>query len=83
METRREKLTHEVIGIMNDLETESLNVECCDVMVNGALLTHCYNVNGKLIFTSGDMENDKHAEEILLTNEETIEVLENIIECYD
>jgi hypothetical protein len=29
------------------------------------------------------MENDKHAEEVLLTNEETIEVLENIIECYD
>ena len=77
------KLTNKVIGIMNDLDTESLNVECCDFMVNGALLTHCYNIDGKLVFTSGDMENDKHAEEILLTNEETIEILENIIECYD
>ena len=83
METKTEKLTHEVIEIMNDLETESLTIECCDVVVNGDLLTHCYHIDGKLVFTSGDMENDKHAEEILLTNEETIEVLENIIECYD
>lgn len=83
METKIEKLTHEVIEIMNDLETESLNVECCNVIVDGALLTHCYNIDGKLIFTSGDMENDKHAEQILLTNEETITILESIIECYD
>ena len=82
MKTKAERLTHEVIEIMNDLDTNSLTIECCDVDINGDLLTHCYNINGKLVFTSGDMENDKHAEEILLTTEETIEVLESIIECY-
>ena len=34
------------------------------------------------IFTSGDVESDKHAEEIILNEEQTKEVLESILECY-
>jgi hypothetical protein len=39
--------------------------------------------NGEFTFTSGDMENDKHAEEIHLTKQQMKEVLEEIVECYD
>ena len=79
-----EKLIKEVKEIMLDLDTDNLTIECCDYRVKGTLLTHCYYdaENDKLHFTSGDIENDKHAEEIILTDEQTKEVLELIIECY-
>ena len=79
------RLAKQVKEIMADFDINSLTIECCDYKANGALLTHCYydEVNDKFIFTSGDMENDKHAEEIILNEEQTREVLESIIECYE
>ena len=69
--------------IMREFDTNCLTIECCDYAVRGVLLTHCYYVNGEFIFTSGDMENDKYAEEIILNDNEINEVLEAIIECYN
>jgi hypothetical protein len=69
--------------IMRELDTNCLTIECCDYVVKGTLLTHCYYVNDEFIFTSGDMENDKYAEEIILNENEINEVLESIIECYN
>ena len=79
------RLTKQVKEIMADFDSNSLTIECCDYNVNGTMLTHCYynEENDKFIFTSGDMENDKHAEEIILTEEQTREVLESIVECYE
>ncbi len=79
------QLKKQVKEIMADFDSNCITIECCDYKVNGALLTHCYydEVNDKFIFTSGDMENDKHAEEIILNEEQTKEVLESIVECYD
>jgi hypothetical protein len=79
------KLLKDVKAIMADLETDCLTIDCCNYSVQGTLLTHCYYdaENDKLHFTSGDMENDKHAEEIILTDEQIKDVLTDIIECYD
>lgn len=79
------QLKNQVKEIMADFDSNSLTIECCDCKVNGALLTHCYydEANDKFIFTSGDMENDTHAEEIILNEEQEKEVLEGIVECYD
>ena len=79
------QVKNQVKEIMDDFDTNSLPIKCCDYNVNGALLTHCYydEENDKFIFTSGDMENDKHAEEIILDEEQTKEVLESIVECYE
>jgi hypothetical protein len=78
-------LTTDVLEIMNDLCTDWLTIECCDMVVQGCLLTHCYYVKeqNRLVFSSGDMFTDKHAEEILLTDDDTLRVLKSIIECYD
>ena len=80
-----ELLKRQVKEIMADFDSNSLTIECCDYKVNGALLTHCYydEANDKFIFTSGDMENDKHVEEIILNEVQEKEVLESIVECYD
>lgn len=80
-----ETLTHEVVEIMMDLETNSLTLECCDFKIHNTMVTHCYYnpIDDTLIFTSGDMENDDYAEELILTNEQTIELLNLIIECYN
>ena len=79
------RIAEQVKEIMADFDADSLTIKCCDYKVNGALLTHCYydEANDKFIFTSGDMENDKHAEEIILNEEQTKEVLESIVECYE
>lgn len=79
------QLKNQVKEIMADFDSNSLTIECCDYKVNGTMLTHCYydEANDKFIFTSGDMENDKHAEEIILNEEQEKEVLESIVECYD
>jgi hypothetical protein len=79
------KLLKDVKAIMADLDTNNITIECCDYKVKGTLLTHCYydSINDKFAFTSGDMENDKFAEEIILNEEQTREILEAIIECYD
>jgi hypothetical protein len=79
-----EILKNQVKEIMSDFDSNYITIGCCDYKVNGALLTHCYydEANDKFIFTSGDMENDKHAEEIILNEEQTKEVLEIILECY-
>ena len=77
-------LKRQVKEIMAEFDSNCLTIECCDCYVNGALLTHCYydEENDDFIFTSGDMENDNHAEEIILNEEQTKEVLESILECY-
>lgn len=78
------ELHYQVLEIMEDFEGRSLPIECCDIRVNGALLTHCYHdeVYNFFFFTSGDMKEDKHAEEIILTDEQKMEVFQAIIECY-
>ena len=78
------KLLKKVRAIMADLETDCLTIECCDYKVKGTLLTHCYydDIKDEFIFTSGDMVNDGIAEEIILNDEQTKEVLELIVECY-
>ena len=78
------QLKKQVKEIMADFEGNSLEIECCDCKINGAMLTHCYydDVSDNFIFTSGDMEEDKFAEEIILNKEQTKEVLESIVECY-
>jgi len=80
-----QKLIKEIKAVMTDLDTDCLTIDCCDYSVQGTLLTHCYYdaENDKFIFTSGDMENDKHAEEIVLNEMQTKEVLEAILECYN
>ena len=77
-------LKKQVKEIMADFDSYCITIECCNYNVNGTLLTHCYydEVNDKFIFTSGDMETDKHAEEIILDEVQTKEVLESILECY-
>lgn len=79
-----ETLKSQVKEIMSDFDSNCITIACCDYKVNGTLLTHCYydEANDKFIFTSGDMENDKHAEEIILNEKQTKEVLESILECY-
>lgn len=78
------RLIKQVKLIMADMDTDCLTIDCCNYSVNGTLLTHCYYMgNGEFTFTSGDMENDKHAEEIHLTKQQMKEVLEEIVECYD
>jgi hypothetical protein len=78
------KLQNQVLEIMEDFEGQSLPIECCDIKINGVLLTHCYHdeVYNLFFFSSGDMEEDKHAEEIILTDEQKTEVFQAIIECY-
>ena len=78
-------LTTYVLEIMNDYCTDYLTIECCDMVVQGCLLTHCYydKEQNRLVFSSGNMFTDKHAEEILLTDDDTLIVLKSIIECYD
>ena len=79
-----EELIKEVKAIMNDLDTDCLIIDCCAYKVKGALLTHCYynEETDKFHFTSGDMEEDKQAEEILVTYSQMKEILSEIIECY-
>ena len=79
-----ETLIKEVKSVMAEFDN-ALTIECCDCKINGAMLTHCYydEDNDNFIFTSGDMENDKFAEEIVLNEEQTKEVLETILECYN
>ena len=79
------RLKNQVKEIMSDFDSNCITIECCDCKVNGTMLTHCYydEANDKFIFTSGDMENDDFAEEIILNEEQEKEVLEGIIECYD
>jgi hypothetical protein len=78
------KLQNQVLEIMEDFEGQSFPIECCDIKINGALLIHCYHdeVYNLFFFSSGDMEEDKHAEEIILTDEQKTEVFQAIIECY-
>jgi hypothetical protein len=78
------KMKNEIKEIMNDLDTNCLTISCCGYSTNGTLVTHCYydEDNDDFIFTSGDMEEDKHAEEIILTDEQKTEVFQAIIECY-
>jgi hypothetical protein len=78
-------LTTDVLEIMNDYCTDCLTIECCDMVVQGCLLTHCYydKEQNRLVFSSGNMFTDKHAEEILLTDDDTLIALKSIIECYD
>lgn len=78
------KLANLVKEIMSDFDSNYLTIECCDIKINGVLLTHCYydDENDKFHFTSGNMEEDKHAEEILLTDEQTENVLREILETY-
>ena len=79
------RLKNQVKEIMSDFDSNCITIECCDCKVNGTMLTHCYydEANDKFIFTSGDMENDDFAEEIILNEEQTREVLESIVECYE
>lgn len=79
------KLKNEVKNIMCDLETDCLTIECCDYLVNGTLLTHCYynEETDTFAFTSGEMFEDKNAEELILNEEQQIEIFNDIIECYD
>ena len=77
------RLKEEVKEIMLDLDTDCLTIDCCDFHKGNDLLTHCYNRNGRFLYTAGDMEEDKHAVEHLLTDSEEKELLETIIECYD
>ena len=79
-----ENLKKEIKSIMEDLDTNNLTIECCDYKVKGTLLTHCYydDIKDEFIFTSGDMVADSIAEEIILNDEQTKEVLELIVECY-
>lgn len=74
-----------VKAIMNDLETNCLTIECCDYSISGTLLTHCYyNIKtDTFAFTSGDMVEDKHAEELILNEKQKIEIFNAIIECYN
>ena len=78
------QLKNQVKEIMADFDTDNITIECCDYKVKGTLLTHCYydDLKDEFIFTSGDMVEDGIAEEIILTEEQTKEVLESIIECY-
>jgi hypothetical protein len=78
-------LTTDVLEIMNDYCTDCLTIECCDMVVQGCLLTHCYydKEQNRLVFSSGNMFTDKHAEEILLTDDDTLIALKSIIECHD
>jgi uncharacterized protein YuzB (UPF0349 family) len=79
------KLKNEVKNIMCDLETDCLTIECCDYSISGTLLTHCYYdvKTDTFAFTSGDMVEDKNAEELILNEEQQIEIFNDIIECYD
>lgn len=79
------KLKNEVKNIMCDLETDCLTIECCDYSINGTLLTHCYynEETDTFAFTSGEMFEDKNAEELILNEEQQIEIFNDIIECYD
>lgn len=78
-------LTTDVLDIMDEYCTHCLPIECCDMFVQGCLLTHCYydKERKKIVFSSGNMFTDKHAEEIRLTDDDTLRVLQSIIECYD
>lgn len=78
-------LTKTLKEIMGDYCTDVFTIGSCDYHVQGCLLTHCYYDwdNDKFIFTSGDMINDKDAEEILLSDNDIINVLKEIIYCYE
>lgn len=80
-----ENLTNKVKEIMDDFETDYLTIDGCDIHIQGCLLTHCYydNSNNKIIFSSGDLYVDKDAEEILLTDDDIIIALKEIICCYE
>lgn len=78
-------LKNEVKTIMNDLETNCLTIECCDYSISGTLVTHCYydETTDTFAFTSGNMLEDKHAEQLILNEKQQIEIFSDIIECYD
>jgi hypothetical protein len=71
--------------IMRELDTNCLTIECCDYSISGTLLTHCYYdiKTDTFAFTSGDMVEDKHAEELILNEKQKIEIFNAIIECYN
>lgn len=79
------ELTEKVKEIMDDFCTDYLTIECCDFHIQGCIITHCYydDENDKIIFSSGDMFTDKHAEEIKLTDDDTIIMLKEVINAYD
>ena len=86
MQEEIKKLTEKLVGIMYyDLDTDYLTIEGCDIHIQGCLLTHCYydESNEKIIFSSGDLYTDKDAEEIILTDDDTIMALKEVIMCYN
>ena len=78
------ELTTKVREIMSDFDSDYLPIEDCDIHIQGCILTHCFydSDSNKIVFTSGDMLNDKHAEEIHLSDCDTINALQDIIESY-
>jgi hypothetical protein len=86
MKQEIKKLTDKLKSIMNEYDnTDYLPIGDCNIHIQGCLLTHCYydDSNKKMIFSSGDLYVDKHAEEIILTDDDTIMALKEIIYCYD
>lgn len=86
MKQEIKKLTDKLKAIMGEYDcTDYLTIDGCDIHIQGCLLTHCYydEPNDKVIFSSGDLYADKDAEEIILTDDDTIMALKEVIMCYE
>lgn len=71
-------LENKVLEILDEFDGEYV-VTDFELEAQKSLITNIVNIDGKICYFSGDMENDKHAEEILPTDEEKVSVLSEFI----
>jgi hypothetical protein len=71
-------LENEVLEILDEFDGEYV-VTDFELKAQKSLITNIVNIDGTIHYFAGDMENDKHAEEIFPTDEEKVSVLSDFI----
>jgi uncharacterized protein YqhQ len=71
-------LENKVLEILDEFDGECV-VTGFNLKAQKSLITNIVNIDGTIHYFSGDMENDKQAEEIFPTDEEKVSVLSDFV----